>query len=127
MWSSTAGGVCSVLAVLLVTASGCGADSADRESQRCEPLPVAAAAALRSVLKPGVELRDPVVVRSEGYPDPPLHMVAAVVDGAAALWAMTRLDGSGGIYASNDHAWSVSNVAYSNPVGGTAAEALSCV
>ena len=74
-----------------------------------------------------MELRDPVVVRSDGYPDSPLNMVAAAVDGEAALWAVTRLDGSGAIFASNNYAYSISNVAYSKPVGGTGAEALSCV
>ena len=134
MWSSMAGGMSSVMTVLLVAASGCGADSADSESHRCVPLSAAAADALRSVLKHGLELHDPVAVRSDDYLDPPIYMVAAVVDGEAALWAMTSLDGSADIYSANDHAYSISDVGYSDPVGGAiserddgAAEALACV
>ena len=53
-------------------------------------------------------------------------MVAAAVDGEAELWAITRLDGSGAIFASSNYAYSISN-RYTKPVGATAAEALSCV
>lgn len=128
--------VCVVAALVLALAlvmSGCG-DSSSEEgsaSDRCEPLPTAAAEHLGSALD-GKKLVGPVAVRSDDYEH--VYFVAARVDGSPALWAMNRLDGVSLILSVNDHAYDVSQMARGENTDANvtesddgASEALSCV
>ena len=79
-----------VVAVVLFV-SGCGGSSSGESSasDRCEPLPTAAAEHLGSALD-GKKLVDPVAVRSDDFEH--VYFVAARVDGSPALWAMNSLE-----------------------------------
>ena len=121
-----------VVAVVLFV-SGCGGSSSGESSasDRCEPLPTAAAEHLGGALD-GKKLVDPVVVRSDDFEH--VYFVAARVDGSPALWAMNRLNGVSLILSVNDHAHDVSGMARGEGTDAHvtesddgASEALSCV
>lgn len=132
------------LAALSVLAlAGCGSSndpepntskpvtSKDAAATRCQPLPATARTHLSSALYSGT-LVGPVYVRSNDFEH--VFMVAALVNGRPAVWAMNQLDGSGLIISLNEQAYQVSGMGRGETLRDPitvaddgAAEALGCV
>lgn len=116
----TIGAAVLIVFAFAVVTVGCGSDTTDDGASRCESVPELVAQYLDVVLLPGMTLEDAVAVRSADGDD--RYMIAANVDGEAAVWFADADDVAGVVWSVNEHAVEVSEVAKPPDVAGSWSE-----